>query len=150
MASWAIGSVVGVLIAGKFKPKFPIRTALITQFPLFFWFYSLAHTNHIWLIIIFAFFVGVAYDLFYVLWVTTFQQHVPKESLSKVMAYDVLGSLAMAPLGLAIAGPLAEEFGATSVINVIGFIFLIILVIPLLFKDVRMIESRHEVASEKN
>ena len=94
--------------------------------------------------------MGVAFDLFYVLWVTTLQQHVPKESLSKVMAYDVLGSLALAPLGLAIAGPLAEEFGATSVINVIGFIFIVVLVVPLLFRDVRMIESRHEVANHES
>ena len=150
LACWAVGSVVGVLIAGKFKPKYPIRTAILTQFLLFFWFYSLAHTNQIWLIAIFAFLVGVAFDLFYVLWVTTLQQHVPKESLSKVMAYDVLGSLALAPLGLAIAGPLAEEFGATSVINVIGFIFIVVLVVPLLFKDVRMIESRHEVANHES
>jgi hypothetical protein len=45
---------------------------------------------------------------------------------------------------------LAEEFGATSVINVIGFIFIIVLVVPLLFRDVRMIESRHEVAHNES
>jgi fucose permease len=142
LATWAIGSVVGVLFAAKVRPRYPIRVAIIVQFPLFLWFFSLGNIRNIFVIALFSFFVGIAFDFFYVLWVTTLQQHIPKESLSKVMAYDVLGSLALAPIGLAIAGPIAEIYGTSLVLNVISFAFLICLVVPLLSREVRMTEAR--------
>ena len=142
LATWAVGSVVGVLFAAKVRPRYPIRVAIIAQFPLFLWFYSLGNIRNIFVIALFSFLVGIAFDFFYVLWVTTLQQHIPKESLSKVMAYDVLGSLALAPIGLAIAGPIAEVYGTSVVLNVISFAFLICLVVPLLSREVRMTEAR--------
>jgi hypothetical protein len=69
------------------------------------------------------------------------QQQIPKESLSKVLAYDVLGSLALAPLGLAISGPIAEEFGSRVLLDWITVLSLITLIIPLLFRDVRTTQS---------
>jgi MFS family permease len=146
LATWAIGSVVGVLFAAKVRPRYPIRVAIITQFPLFLWFFSLANTTNVYLIAIFSFFVGIAFDFFYVLWVTTLQQHIPKESLSKVMSYDVLGSLALAPIGIAVAGPIAEHYGTSPVLNVISFAFIVCMAAPLLSREVRMTESRVNAA----
>ena len=142
LATWAIGSVVGVLFAAKVRPRYPIRLAIIVQFPLFLWFFSLGNTTNVYLIAIFSFFVGIAFDFFYVLWVTTLQQHIPKESLSKVMSYDVLGSLALAPIGIAVAGPIAEHYGTSPVLNVISFAFIICMAAPLLSREVRMTESK--------
>jgi MFS family permease len=142
LATWAIGSVVGVLFAAKVRPRYPIRVAIIAQFPLFLWFFSLGNTTNVYLIATFSFFVGIAFDFFYVLWVTTLQQHIPKESLSKVMSYDVLGSLALAPIGIAVAGPIAEHYGTSPVLNVISFAFIICMAAPLLSREVRMTESK--------
>lgn len=142
LATWAIGSVVGVLFAAKVRPRYPIRVAIIVQFPLFLWFFSLGNTTNVYLIAIFSFFVGIAFDFFYVLWVTTLQQHIPKESLSKVMSYDVLGSLALAPIGIAVAGPIAEHYGTSPVLNVISFAFIFCMAAPLLSREVRMTESK--------
>jgi MFS family permease len=142
LAAWAIGSVVGVLFAAKVRPRYPIRVAIVVQFPLFLWFFSLANTTNVAIIALFAFAVGIAFDFFYVLWVTTLQQHIPKESLSRVMSYDVLGSLALAPIGIAIAGPIAENYGTSPVLNVISFAFLICMAAPLLSREVRMTESK--------
>jgi MFS family permease len=142
LATWAIGSVVGVLFAAKVRPRYPIRVAIIVQFPLFLWFFSLGNTTNVYLIAIFSFFVGIAFDFFYVLWVTTLQQHIPKESLSKVMSYDVLGSLALAPIGIAVAGPIAEHYGTSPVLNIISFAFIVCMAAPLLSREVRMTESK--------
>jgi MFS family permease len=142
LATWAIGSVVGVLFAGKVRPRFPIRVAIILQFPVFLWFFSLANTTNVFAIAAFAFFVGIAFDFFYVLWVTTLQQHIPKESLSKVMSYDAFGSLALAPIGIAIAGPIAEALGTRSILNVFAFLFLFCMAAPLFSREVRMTESK--------
>ncbi len=144
LTAWAIGSVVGVLFAAKIKPKYPIRIAVVTQIPIFFWFFSLANTNQIWLIAVISFFVGISFDFFYVLWITTLQQQIPKESLSRVMAYDVLGSLSLAPIGIAIAGPLAEVIGTEIILDVIAGISLLTLIIPLLFRDVRMTTNKSD------
>jgi uncharacterized protein YacL len=141
LAAWAVGSVVGVLFAAKLRPKYPIKFAVITQLPVVLWFFSLGNTKNIFLIAAIAFVVGIVFDFFYVIWVTTLQQHIPKESLSKVMAYDVLGSLALAPLGIAIAGPLAEEFGSKIVLDWITAFALIALMAPLAFRDVRLTEA---------
>jgi MFS family permease len=142
LAAWAVGSVVGVLFAAKLRPKYPIKFAVITQLPVVLWFFSLGNTKNIFLIAAIAFVVGIVFDFFYVIWVTTLQQHIPKESLSKVMAYDVLGSLALAPLGIAIAGPLAEEFGSKIVLDWITAFALIALMAPLAFRDVRLTTSK--------
>jgi MFS family permease len=51
--------------------------------------------------------IGVAGTL----WETTVQRNVPPEALSRVSAYDWMGSTALRPLGLAIVGPIAEAVG---------------------------------------
>jgi hypothetical protein len=91
LATWSIGSVLGVLIAGKFKPKYPIRFALLMQFPSVIWMLALGNTTNIAFIALCGFTLGIAMDFFYVFWVTTIQQHVAKQSLSKVLAYDAWG-----------------------------------------------------------
>ena len=141
LAVWSIGSVLGVLIAGKFKPKFPIRFALLMQFPSVLWALALGNTQSIFLIALTAFTLGIAMDLFYVFWVTTIQQHVAKESLSKVLAYDAWGSMAMAPLVLGIAGPIAEKFGTKTTLNALALILLVALTLPFLVKEVRDIQA---------
>ena len=65
----------------------------------------------LWAIVAAAFVAGVAVDVFSVLWDTALQQHVPADSLSRVSAYDWLGSTALTPLGLALCGPLVAAVG---------------------------------------
>lgn len=141
LGAMAIGSVVGVLFAAKFKPRYPIRFAVLSQFPMMFWFYFLGNSTNILLISVCSFILGIAIDLFYVLWITTLQQRIPKESLSKVMSYDAFGSLVIAPAGLAIAGPLSEYFGATVVLDWITALTFLTLIIPLCFRDVRTLAA---------
>ena len=141
LATWSIGSVFGVLIAGKFKPKYPIRFALMMQFPTVLWILALANSRSVLLIAVCGFMLGIAMDLFYVLWVTTIQQHVAKDSLSKVLAYDAWGSMAMAPLVMGIAGPIAEKFGTTTTLNYLAIIFSLALLLPFLVKEVRQIRA---------
>lgn len=141
LATWSLGSVIGVLFAGKFKPNYPIRFALLMQFPSVLWMLSLGNTKSIILIAACSFLLGIAMDLFYVLWVTTIQQHVAKESLSKVLAYDAWGSMAMAPLIMGIAGPITEYFGTQRTLNGLAIIFTVTLAIPFLVKEVREIKA---------
>ena len=57
---------------------------------------------------------GVGIAVFGTLWDTTLQQHVPAAVLSRVSAYDWLGSAALIPLGYVLAGPLASALGISA------------------------------------
>jgi MFS family permease len=46
------------------------------------------------------------------LWFTSLQEHVPRESISRVSSYDWMGSMVFLPIGLALAGPAAGAIGA--------------------------------------
>jgi hypothetical protein len=54
---------------------------------------------------------GVGLMVFNALWQATVQEHVPRRALSRVSAYDWLGSLALDPIGVAVVGPIAAVLG---------------------------------------
>ena len=47
-------------------------------------------------------------------WQSVVQREVPRESLSRVTAYDLFGSFALGPVGFALGGLLAEPLGPSS------------------------------------
>lgn len=110
----AVGLVAGSTIAMRIRPRFPMRGAIYATFGFVPAFFVLAYAGPIWALAISAILIGVCLDIFSVLWDTSLQTHVPQESLSKVSAYDALGSVALGPLGLAVAGPAAAMFGVTD------------------------------------
>jgi MFS family permease len=84
-----------------------------------------------------AFTCGIGMDVFFVVWQTALQTHVPKDALSRVSSYDAFGSLVFSPLGLLFAGPLAQRFGTTQVLTAFGALFVATLLVVLSFRDVR-------------
>ncbi|HEU4429096.1 MAG TPA: MFS transporter [Myxococcota bacterium] len=58
-----------------------------------------------------AFTAGVGGEIFSVLWNTALHTRVAPEALSRVSSYDVLGSIALVPVGEALAGVGAEQIG---------------------------------------
>jgi MFS family permease len=61
-----------------------------------------------------AFLAGVGGEIFSVLWNTALHTRVAPEALSRVSSYDVLGSIALVPVGEALAGAGAERLGTQS------------------------------------
>ena len=55
-------------------------------------------------------------------WESTVQREVPRESLSRVMAYDMFGSFALAPVGYALGGLLVAPLGARPTLYAAGFL----------------------------
>ena len=137
----SLGSVFGVVVAGKVKPKFPIRVALLAQFPTVLWAFMLGNSSSVMLIALSAFLFGIALDLFYVLWITTIQQHVAKDSLSKVLAYDAWGATALAPFVMGAAGPAIENFGAHRTLDILVIVLFLAIALPFLVKEVREIKA---------
>lgn len=63
-----------------------------------------------------AFAAGFGIEVFAVCWDTTVQQQIPGQMLSRVYAYDMLGSVALIPIGFAVAGPLADAIGTGATV----------------------------------
>jgi hypothetical protein len=70
------------------------------------------------------------------------QTHIPRESLSRVTSYDAVGSLALAPLGLIVAGPLTEKFGTSTTLIAMSVVFIAILGVVLAVPGVRQLEGK--------
>jgi hypothetical protein len=84
-----------------------------------------------------AFAAGASMQVFGVNWATTMQQEIPLTALSRVSAYDALGSFALAPAGTAIAGPLGSTFGAATVLDTGGAVVIVLTAAVLVVPEVR-------------
>jgi hypothetical protein len=70
------------------------------------------------------------------------QQEIPPAKLSRVYSYDALGSLALVPIGLALAGPVAELIGVSATLWGAAAIGTAVSLAVLLVRDVRTLERR--------
>ena len=96
-------------------------------------------------VVVLAFVAGLGTETFGVLWDTSMQQEIPQDRLSRVYSYDALGSAALIPLGLAIAGPAAEAFGTKATLFAAGTISLTATLAVLLVPEVRTLRRRGPV-----
>lgn len=67
-----------------------------------------------------VFVAGIGGAFWGVNWATSVQTQVPNEILNRIHAYEVAGSVAMLPVGQALAGPAASAFGARHVLQTGG------------------------------
>ncbi|MEU5470619.1 MFS transporter [Streptomyces lydicus] len=111
VAAQALGTVAGAGLAARIRVRRPVLVAVVATFPLAAPLALLAARAPVPLIALAMCGAGVASDIFGVLWATTVQREVPEEALSRVSSYDWFGSLAFAPLGLLVAGPVAARIG---------------------------------------
>jgi hypothetical protein len=59
---------------------------------------------------------GAGSAAFVALWLTALQRNVPPDLLARVSSYDWLSAYALAPIGLALVGPVAEHLGDLRVL----------------------------------
>jgi MFS family permease len=112
--SMAAGALIGVAVSLRVRPRRPLLVATLALGLLSLPIAAQAVPSPLVVVVIGAFIAGLAVDIFMVLWETTLQQQVPHGVLSRVAAFDWLGSFAMAPLALALAGPMVALVGSTA------------------------------------
>ncbi|HET9898160.1 MAG TPA: MFS transporter [Streptosporangiaceae bacterium] len=106
-----VGSVLGDLTALRYRPSrvlIAMTTAILFCVPTLVLLAVAAPTP--WLICAQVAF-GAGLSFANTTWLTALQQHIPQRALSRVSAYDWMGSSALRPLGQALAGPLAAAIG---------------------------------------
>lgn len=131
------GLIIGSLIAIKVKPKYPMRFLMISSFTITFYIWSLAKPQSLLMIAFGAFLFGITLDLWGTLWSTALQRKVPRDSLSRVSAFDAMGSMMFRPVGLAIAAPLSTLVGIENFLQILAAITVVAIVVPLLDPQVR-------------
>ena len=143
LAALSVGMAAGVIVSLKVRPKRPLLIALIAQLAVAAWVFTIGATNLIPLIMVSAFFAGIALDFFFVLWQTAMQSNIPRESLSRVSSYDAFGSLVFAPFGLVIAGPITERIGTEQTLMGMAIIFAVVLAAMLSVASVRNLRGQN-------
>ena len=141
LAGQAIGLLVGGILASRIRVARPLLIGMLTMFALPVWQLILAFELPVLMAALGAFLAGVAVEFFYVMWSTTLQRQIPRESLSRVGAYDALGSLMFGPIGLALAGPLSLLIGLQQAFFLAAAISTIAIAASLMsraLRDVRM------------
>jgi len=110
-AAWAailtacgIGELAGGLVALSWKPGQPLFVATTAIAAWAAPALLLAAGAPVGAIVVCAALAGAGLALFTALWQTTLQSHVPDEQLSRLSAYDWVGSLALMPAGYLLAG----------------------------------------------
>jgi hypothetical protein len=80
---------------------------------------------------------GVGVGILVAVWVTSMQRAIPEAALSRVTAWDWMASMALWPLGLALAGPLADAVGVQIACALTAGIGIVCALWVLLVPDVR-------------
>jgi hypothetical protein len=84
-----------------------------------------------------AMLAGIGLELYGVFWDTTLQEHIPDEKLSRVSSYDVLGSFALIPVGVAVMGPISGAIGVADTLMGAALVVVVATLAVISVADVR-------------
>lgn len=110
-ASFGLGSVIGNVVLLRWRPRRPLRTSAVMLIFASCQAAIIGSGMPIEAIAALEGVAGVAVSLFFVLWETTLQEHVPERSISRVSSYDWAVNVGLMPIGVALAGPVSEGIG---------------------------------------
>lgn len=142
LAGQSIGFMAGGFVALRWRPSRPILMATFSVFLNALPLAAMAMGLPLSLVVGAAVVNGVGVELFNVFWYTALHENVAPEALSRVSAYDALGSVALAPLGLAAAGPVADRIGLDAALWVGVCMVVIPTALVLLVPEVRSLRAR--------
>jgi MFS family permease len=132
-----VGAVVGAVAGFGWRPGRPLLAGmiLVLAWPVQDGLFALGAP--IELVVVCAFGTGFGFSLLMIWWETALARHIPPGSLSRVSAWDWMGSLALLPVGYVLAGPLAHAFGAREVLGAGSLIGLALLALGVLPRETR-------------
>jgi predicted MFS family arabinose efflux permease len=137
VAAESVGLVLGGLVVLRFRPQRLLLVGCVGLIAIVPMLAALAVPAHLFVIMAATLCAGIGLEVFNVLWQTTMQQQIPRDRLSRVSAYDALGSFVFIPIGLTIAGPLADVIGVSETIWLAAAVTVAVMAFVLSFGDVR-------------
>lgn len=137
LAAITVGMIAGGIASFKIHFSRPLVLGMLSIALVPIWIYSMGFELSLPIVLLGAFVAGVAVEIFSVVWGTSMQSHIPKQSYSRVVSYDAFGSYALAPIGIALAGPVASWIGTPRTLVIAASITLVAALLPLTLKSVR-------------
>lgn len=116
LACQGAGAILGGLVMLRYRPRRPLLLATASAYTWVVPLLGLALGFPVPVIAAGAALGGISFAMFGALWDTTMQRNVPGDVLSRVSAYDWLGSLVLLPIGDALTGPVAHALGTRHTI----------------------------------
>jgi MFS family permease len=139
-AALGVGTIVGSLIGLGWRPRHPMRMAMIA---VILWpITSIMYADGVTLAVVVpaTALAGAGIALFDVWWLTALAERIPPDRLSRVTAYDWMVSGALLPLGYVLAGPLASRIGAEQVLLIGSSLAIVAFALGLVPRETRMLE----------
>ncbi|WP_428965984.1 MFS transporter [Micromonospora fluostatini] len=141
LTAQAVGFIAGTVVAIRYRPRYPARTAALLTAAFALPLFLLAGPVPVVALAIGAFTSAICIDVYEVTVETALQRNVPPEALSRVMSYEALGSFAFVPLGVAIAGPVADAVGTRTALLGAGSLIVASGLLVLLLPSVRHVRA---------
>jgi predicted MFS family arabinose efflux permease len=145
-SSWAVivvcfglGTVAGNLVALRFAFGRPVLVAALALLGAATQAVIIGSSLGTAGIAVLELLAGVAVSLFFTMWDTSIQQQVAPHAVSRVSSYDFAVSLGLMPLGMAVAGPIAEVAGLHATLAAMSAIGMLAALAWLAVPDVRRV-----------
>lgn len=137
LTAFGAGAVTGGVVALNVRPTRPLRFAVLLGALFAVPSLVMSQASSVVPIAAGAFLGGVGLMVFDPMWETVLQREVPATALSKVSAYEWLGSYLGQPVGLALVGPVSVHLGLRGTLLAAGLMNLTVSLAPLAVRDVR-------------
>ncbi|WP_030757600.1 MFS transporter [Streptomyces sp. NRRL F-5135] len=142
LAAFGAGTVGGALLMARWRPRRLLLVGSLCVFPYALIPAGVAVPLPTAGLAVAMFLAGLSIEVFGVAWMTALHQEIPEEKLSRVAAYDMLGSVAMIPLATALAGPAEATFGRTQALWGCAALVVLLTAAVLFVPDVRRLARR--------
>jgi hypothetical protein len=147
LTAGSLGLLAGGLVLLRLRPERLLLAATLGFMLTIPFLLALSIPASLAVVVAAAALAGIGIEVFSIFWDTTLQQEIAQEKLSRVSSYDALGSFVLTPLGLAVAGPVAQVAGTRETILGAAALSLGATLAVLLSRDVRTIRRRDTVNS---
>jgi predicted MFS family arabinose efflux permease len=114
LAAYSVGAVLGLTVMLRYRPRRLLQSGSLAVPLMAVPLLALAMPLAVAWIAAAAVVAGAGMEIFAVNWSTALQEQIPPDLLSRVAAYDALGSFVLAPIGTTLAGPVALTIGTTA------------------------------------
>jgi len=136
-AAWGAGTMTGAVLGARWRPRRPMRAAMLAAVPWPGCVTVFALGPPLTALYPAMALAGFGIGLFAVWWETALAERIPPHLLSRVSAWDWMGSLALLPLGYLLAGPVGSALGETRVMTVGGLVGVLVSALALLPRSTR-------------
>jgi MFS family permease len=144
-AAWGVGTVTGAVAAARWRPARPMLAGMLGSLTWPGAIALFAAGPPVLVVYPAMAAAGAGVGVFAVWWETALAQRIPPHLLSRVSAWDWMGSLALLPLGYILSGPLADHIGGVRVMVIGGIVGTGLMVLGLLPRSTRTLTRLPEV-----